>query len=126
MIVQDQLYRNIASYSYRKQIRSMKIPLCSAATFHSLVAVVDLISDWRPVQLSMTHEMNLKGVKMYENYIYISRRPWSPEIGDLRIKYEFAGATDPANPTHVRNTSCTFFISYSKLAGRIVFVLLMY
>ena len=104
----------------------MKIPLCSAATFRSLVALVDLISDWKPVQLSMTHEMNLKGVKMYENYIYISHRPWSPEIGDLRIKYEFAGATDPANPIHVRNTSCNFFISYSKLAGHISCVLLMY
>ena len=70
---------------------------------HSLLAVVDLISDWKPVQLPFTHEMKQKRVKMYENYIYHGRQPWLPAIGDVRIKYEFAGMSNSVNPAHVRN-----------------------
>ena len=71
--------------------------------FHSFVALLDLISDWKPVQLSLTPEMEQEVVKIYDNYIYHSRDLWLSEIGDVRISYDFAGMCDPANPNYVRN-----------------------
>ena len=69
----------------------------------SLVALVDLITDWKSVQLSLTHEMEQEGMKIDNNYIYSSYNLWFPDIGDIRIKYDFAGMSDSANPSHVRH-----------------------
>ena len=46
--------------------------------------------------------MEQEGTKIYDNFIYYGHNTWLPAIGDVRIKYEFAGMTDPTNPTHVR------------------------
>jgi len=71
--------------------------------FYSLVALIELITNWKPVQLSLTHEMEREGAKIHDNLIYYSRNTWLPEIGDVRIKYDFAGMSDLANPNYVRN-----------------------
>ena len=65
--------------------------------------VLDVISDWKPIQLSLTREMKQQGMKLLGNQIYYSRKPWFPDIGDIRIGHEFAGMSDSANPNHVRN-----------------------
>ena len=67
------------------------------------VALVDLISDWKPIQLSLTREMKQQKFKIYDNHIYYSYKPWHPHVGDIRIRYDFAGMSDSANPSHVRN-----------------------
>ena len=78
---------------------------------YSLVALVDLISDWKPVQLSLTKEMEQEGVKIYDNYIYYCHNLRSPENGDVRIKYDFAGMCDLANPNYVRS----YFLTHGDL-----------
>lgn len=67
------------------------------------VALVDLISNWKPVELSFTHEMEREEVKIHDNLIYHSNNLWLPEIGDVRIRYDFAGMSDSDNPNHVSN-----------------------
>ena len=85
---------------------------------HLFVALVDLISDWKPVQLSLTHEMEREGTKIYDNFIYYSYNPWLPNVGDVRIKYEFAGMSDSANPTHVRTEKYSRFLLFYYQWGR--------
>lgn len=70
---------------------------------YSFVALIELISNWKPVHLSFTHEMEQEGVKIHDNFICYGHNPWLPEIGDVRIKYDFAGMSDLANPDYVRN-----------------------
>lgn len=70
-------------------------------SFQLSPALLDLISDWKPVQLSLTPEMEQEQVKIHDDYIYYSHNHWFPEIGDVRINYDFAGMCDPANPNYV-------------------------
>ena len=76
--------------------------------------VLDILSDWKPVQLSLTREMREQGMKILDNQIYYNR-PWSPDIGDIRIRHDVAGISDPANPNHVRNiTECILLFIHGK------------
>lgn len=77
-----------------------------------------MISDWKPVQLSLTPEMEQEQVKIHDDYIYYSHNHWFPEIGDVRINYDFAGMCDPANPNYVRNIPYFLVRKLSSPAGQ--------
>ena len=67
------------------------------------VDLVELLTNWWPVELSFSDRLESEGVVLLDNVIYYNNNPAMPEVGDVRIKYEAAGHTGPSRPDHVRD-----------------------
>ena len=67
------------------------------------VDVVDMISNWRRLELSPV--ASLPGnLHFYQNIIYHGS-PTHPEIGDVRVWFEMAGRTEPGHQDKVNYCS---------------------
>jgi len=67
------------------------------------VALVELLTDWWPVELSFSDKLKNEGVILLDNVIYYSNNPTEPEVGDVRLRYEAAGHAGSSRPDHVRD-----------------------
>eukprot|EP00051_Salpingoeca_urceolata_P003045 m.54775 g.54775 ORF g.54775 m.54775 type:complete len:517 (-) comp12482_c0_seq3:29-1579(-) len=57
-------------------------------------SLVQQVSNWRPIRVQLTHAMRSKNLQIANGYVYFNN-PNRPQIGDIRLKFEFAGLSKP-------------------------------
>ena len=70
---------------------------CTSSTDHTPCAdAVTMVSDWQTVMLSSHPQLQL------HNNMYYHGNPSYPQVGDVRVSFEFAGNTQPGQEDQVR------------------------